>query len=329
MALQPVLQRPAQAVRKPVTRQFPELLHLNQVKKGRPVFWFHPVLGSVESYMRIAQHCNRPFYGVQARGWMTDRMPLQGIQAMAAYYIHALQSVQPAGPYDLGGYSLGGILAYEITRQLQEMGETVNSIVMLDAVYSPDLKMGAMEGSHKTGILQAVNMMLFSSVIHEPEKIFDTLIHRDAVSMELSDEAYFECMMKLANQRGMNKTSAQLHQLIAHSTKLQRGYQMDMYTVYPLPYPEDVKCYFFRNDSGLFYGELSPYFTMSDTAHAALDHLNYWQEWERQLPHFTMMDVASPNHMMMLSSRESSDQIIKFCEKLYAERQIIYEQLTT
>ena len=103
---------------------------------------------------------------------------------------------------------------------------------------------------------------------------------------------------------------------------------MDMYSVQPLPYPEDVKCYFFRNESGLFYGELSPYFTMSDTAYTALDHLNYWQEWERQLPHFMMMDVASPNHMMLLTSQESSDQIIKFCEKLYAERQIIYEQLT-
>ncbi|WP_160717036.1 beta-ketoacyl synthase N-terminal-like domain-containing protein [Chitinophaga solisilvae] len=325
-ALQPVLQQPLSVARKPATRQFPELLHLNQVRKGRPVFWFHPVLGGVESYMRIAQHCHRPFYGIQARGWMTDRMPLQGIQAMAAYYIHALQSVQPEGPYDLGGYSLGGILAYEITRQLQEMGETVNSIVMLDAVYSPALKMDALDANHKTGILQAVNMMLFSSVIHEPEKIYDTLIHRDAVSMDITDEAYFERMMELANQRGMKKTSAQLHQLIAHSTKLQRGYQLDSYSVQPLPCPEEVKCYFFRNDSGLFYGELSPYFTMSDTAYTALDHLNYWEEWERQLPHFMMTDVASPNHMMLLTAPESCDEIISFCEKLYAGKQLVSEQ---
>ncbi|PSL48190.1 phosphopantetheine binding protein [Chitinophaga niastensis] len=306
-------------------KQFPELVHLNQVNEGRPVFWFHPVQGGVESYITIAGKCNRPFYGVQARGWMTDRTPLQGVQAMAAYYIHALQSVQPAGPYDLGGYSLGGILAYEITRQLQELGHTINSIVMLDAVYTSDLQMGKINNAHKTGILQAVNMMLFSAVLHHPEKIHETLIHRDAVDMTLPDEQYWEQMMVLANERGLTKTTAQMHQLVAQSAKVQRGYDMDSFSVQPLPDPDGVSCYFFRNSSGLFYGELSPYFTVPDTGHSSLDHLNYWEEWERQLPHFHMMEAASPNHMMMLSDPASHEAIVNFCEQLYAGKEVLQQ----
>lgn len=51
---------------------------------------------------------------------MTNRDPLHGIEDMASYYIEIIRAVQPEGPYDVGGYSLGGVLAYEITRQLQK-----------------------------------------------------------------------------------------------------------------------------------------------------------------------------------------------------------------
>jgi acyl carrier protein len=95
--------------------QFPELINLNGRFKGPPVFWFHGGLGGAEIYRDFAQRIERPFYGIQARGWMTERNPLYGLQAMAAYYVHIIQTVQPDGPYDFGGYSLGGVLAYEVT----------------------------------------------------------------------------------------------------------------------------------------------------------------------------------------------------------------------
>ena len=59
---------------------------------------------------------------------------------MASYYIHIIQSIQPKGPYDQGGYSMGGVLAYEITCQLQELGETVSSIVMIDSLGKLNVK---------------------------------------------------------------------------------------------------------------------------------------------------------------------------------------------
>jgi polyketide synthase PksN len=293
--------------------QFPELIHLNQNSQGRPVFWFHGGLGGVEIYQEIAQKIERPFYGIQARGWMNERSPLHGIHAMAAYYIHIIQTVQPEGPYDLGGYSLGGTLAYEITRQLQELGQRVNTIVMLDSIYCPEIKKSF---SQKSMILQIVNIALLSTIGQEAAKASQTLIHQEEVPMDLEDETFLDHVIQLAQTRGLTKPVTQLLAQIQQSVKVQQAYKFGDYSVGPLPDPHGVTCYYFRNKSGLFWGELAPYFT-SKSDDISLDHATYWEEWERQLPKLTMMDVDSPNHMMLLADKPF-EIIAAFCEKLYS-----------
>jgi len=56
-----------------------------------------------------------------------------GIEEKAAHYIAEIRSVQPEGPYRLGGWSLGGSVAYEMARQLKEQGQEVNLLALLDA----------------------------------------------------------------------------------------------------------------------------------------------------------------------------------------------------
>ncbi|ODP28423.1 Polyketide synthase PksL [Paenibacillus nuruki] len=117
---------------------YSELIHLNAVTTGQPIFWIHGGTGGVESYLQLATQLNRPFYGIQAKGYLNDEPPLQSIYAMAAYYTRIIRDIQPEGPYDVGGYSLGGILAYEIIRILQTMEQEVSSIVMIDSFYPDD-----------------------------------------------------------------------------------------------------------------------------------------------------------------------------------------------
>lgn len=117
---------------------YSEFVHLNTVTTGQPIFWSHGGTGGVESYMDLANQLDRPFYGIQAKGYSNDEQPLQSIYAMAAYYTRIIRDIQPKGPYDLGGYSLGGILAYEIARILQTMDQKVSSIVMIDSFYPGD-----------------------------------------------------------------------------------------------------------------------------------------------------------------------------------------------
>ncbi|MHA6890102.1 SDR family NAD(P)-dependent oxidoreductase [Ralstonia pseudosolanacearum] len=297
--------------------RFLELQRLNRADLGRPVFWFHGALGGCEIYQELARRIGRPFFGLQARGWMTNRQPLQGIQAMAAYYVQAIQSTQPHGPYDLGGYSLGGMLAYEVTRQLQELGETVATLVMLD---SPDVT-GERTArlADKTRLLQTVNMALQMTIGETPERFAEVLIHRDAIDLSLPQPEYRQRLTALARQRGLKMSDDRLLQLMGQVTGLQQAYQVEHYRILPLPNPGDVACYYFRNASGLWMGDLEPYFSTDSREFAAFNHADYWQAWQRQLPNFKMIEVASSNHMTLLTEPGVFEVIAKFCASLYAE----------
>ena len=98
-----------------------------------PFFCVHALFGSVFPYHHLALHLGReqPFYGLQARGLDGAHPPLETIGEMASAYIVAIRSVQPRGPYHLGGYSFGGLVAYEMAQQLLRLGERVAVLAML------------------------------------------------------------------------------------------------------------------------------------------------------------------------------------------------------
>jgi thioesterase domain-containing protein len=121
---------------------YPELVLLNAIHIGRPIFWIHAGFGGVEIYHNIARKFERQFYGVQARGWLDDEPPLVGIYAIARHYVSILIAVQRDGLFDIGGYSLGGLLSYEVTRILQINGRNVNAIIMIDSFDNAKSKTG-------------------------------------------------------------------------------------------------------------------------------------------------------------------------------------------
>ncbi len=100
-----------------------------------PLFCAHPGGGNVICYMELARHLDpdQPVYGFQARGLNGEAEPLTRIEEMAAHYIEKMRAVQPAGPYRLLGWSFGGVLAFEMARQLHERGECVALVALLDA----------------------------------------------------------------------------------------------------------------------------------------------------------------------------------------------------
>ncbi|MFJ7277126.1 alpha/beta fold hydrolase, partial [Kitasatospora sp. NPDC098663] len=104
-----------------------------------PIFCVHPGGGLSWCYLPLARHLPEeyPLYGLQARG-LDGATPLAtSVRQMAADYIEQIRSVQPSGPYHLLGFSFGGVPAHEIAVQLQEQGEEVASLILLDA-YPPE-----------------------------------------------------------------------------------------------------------------------------------------------------------------------------------------------
>ncbi len=99
-----------------------------------PFFLVAGMFGNVLNLRHLANlvGTDRPFYGLQARGLYGNEEPHETFEEMASAYIEEIRSVQPHGPYYIGGFSGGGITAYEMAHQLRAAGEEVGLLVLLD-----------------------------------------------------------------------------------------------------------------------------------------------------------------------------------------------------
>jgi thioesterase domain-containing protein/acyl carrier protein len=100
----------------------------------RPFFCVHAVSGNVLCYRALARRlgAQQPFYALQARGVGDEQEPQTRVEAMAADYLEAVRTVQSHGPYLLGGWSMGGLIALEMARQLEAQGEEVRLVALFD-----------------------------------------------------------------------------------------------------------------------------------------------------------------------------------------------------
>ena len=105
---------------------------------GAPLFLVHGAGGDVLwGYANLAEHMHlgRPIYGIKSRGHV-GLEEFDEIEDMARYYLQEVRALQPRGPYFLGGYCLGGNVAYEMARQLRSQGEQVAHLLLIDATPS-------------------------------------------------------------------------------------------------------------------------------------------------------------------------------------------------
>ncbi len=108
-----------------------------------PLFLIHPIGGSIFWYKNLGNYLdkNQPLYGIQDPGLDNHDFLFNSLEEMATHYINAVQTIQPKGPYLLGGASFGCTVAIEMAKQLQEQGESVIAIISLDGwAYYPSLQ---------------------------------------------------------------------------------------------------------------------------------------------------------------------------------------------
>lgn len=100
-----------------------------------PLFLVHGVRGQLLLYGALVRRlgADQPVYGLQSVGLDRVTAPLTRIPDMAAHYIAEIRSVQPHGPYLLGGFCFGGVIAVEMAAQLDRDGEDVALIALLHA----------------------------------------------------------------------------------------------------------------------------------------------------------------------------------------------------
>jgi acyl transferase domain-containing protein/thioesterase domain-containing protein/acyl carrier protein len=124
----------AMAITEPVDAPHRALVAISTAGDSRPFFVVHGAGGNVMFLWTLARAMSgtRPLYGFQAHGVDGADMPDPSIEVMAERYVTELRADHD-GPYLLGGYSGGGIVAFEMARQLQALGEQVERVVLFDS----------------------------------------------------------------------------------------------------------------------------------------------------------------------------------------------------
>lgn len=116
------------------TLRFRCLVPIKREGNGRPLFIVHGMYGNVLELRHLADllDTNRPVYALQARGLDPSQPPHKRVEDMARDYIREIRSIVPHGPYALMGQSFGGLVAFEMARQLQACGEPIEHLALFD-----------------------------------------------------------------------------------------------------------------------------------------------------------------------------------------------------
>ncbi len=164
------------------------LIPIQPLGGKKPFFCIHPAGGNVLCYYDLARclGLDQPFYGLQGRGLDGKEEPHATVEEMAADYLKGVRTVQPDGPYLLGGWSLGGIVAFEMAQQLRAQGEEVALLALLDAsmpklgatqVRSPEFLTQIAQGLAR---IHKVELLLESTDLAKltPEQRIDHLVEK-------------------------------------------------------------------------------------------------------------------------------------------------------
>ncbi|WP_415940351.1 amino acid adenylation domain-containing protein [Streptomyces sp. 039-1] len=111
------------------------VLNLRSVGSRPPLFCVHPGGGMAWCYAGLLRYVPRehPVYGLQARGLATDEPYPADLDEMVEDYLGRIRAIQPSGPYALLGWSFGGKVAHNLAARLQQEGEQVSLLAVLDA----------------------------------------------------------------------------------------------------------------------------------------------------------------------------------------------------
>jgi acetoacetyl-CoA synthetase len=130
----PTLASLAAVLQEPTTPRFPPLVQLKTGSSQPPVFIKHGLGGSVMEVFQVAKaiQTEHAIFGLQSKGFDGNDEPVARVEDMAQSHLEAIRRLQPRGPYALIGYSFGGLVMMEIAQRLQESGDNVALLAMLE-----------------------------------------------------------------------------------------------------------------------------------------------------------------------------------------------------
>ncbi len=111
------------------------IVAINSSGSKIPFFCMHGAGGGINNYFKLSRRLGEdyPFYALEHTP-DKEKTEILSLEKTANNYLQEIRKVQPNGPYLLGGHCYGGVLAFEMAQQLQRQGETVDLLVVIDAI---------------------------------------------------------------------------------------------------------------------------------------------------------------------------------------------------
>ena len=131
----PTVEELANVVREKNKVKSSSLVPLETQGNKEPFFCVHPAGGQVFYYLELSRYLgeNQPFYGLQAQGFNRGEKIFTNVEEMAKFYVKIIQYFQPKGALKIGGWSFGGVVAFEMAQQLLQQGREISLLAILDS----------------------------------------------------------------------------------------------------------------------------------------------------------------------------------------------------
>jgi thioesterase domain-containing protein len=170
---------------------FEALLPLRTHGRRRPLFCIHHGGGVSWPYSSLITHIPsaHPIYGLQARSLRQRATLPKSLHDMALDYLHLIRQIQPAGPYNLLGWSFGGLVAHAIATQLQSMGEEVSLLALLDS-YPP----GNENAAHSCADNEHDREILFDGVVDASIRNMLNILRREEGKFSTLNELQYKAI---------------------------------------------------------------------------------------------------------------------------------------
>ncbi|KAG1729434.1 atromentin synthetase [Suillus lakei] len=116
------------------TEEYDPIVPLQLTGNKTPIFFVHPGVGEVLIFVNLAKYFqnDRPFYALRARGFEPGHPFFTSMDEMVSTYAAAVKRTQPTGPYAISGYSYGGVVAFEVAKRLEGMGDEVKFVGLIN-----------------------------------------------------------------------------------------------------------------------------------------------------------------------------------------------------
>ncbi|WP_458627026.1 amino acid adenylation domain-containing protein [Winogradskyella sp. PC D3.3] len=201
-----------------------------------PLYVVHGEFYNVLFLNALAKNIDKeqPLYGLQAKGLNGKDTPHNKIEDMAAHYISEIIKTNPDGPYAIAGYSFGGIVAFEMAKQLKAQGKTVEKFISFDSYvfpyyyYSDAFRKQLMYGFYTSGKVYFALKTMFSSAdkFKARMRIFKNKVNQLYTKVKQSDKESTTEPRELQDLLELNIGKETLENLSSHHSLAVESYHI-------------------------------------------------------------------------------------------------------